>query len=76
MSAAVIEAWFPVNRWAIANGLQTSGMLLGGAVTPLLIVGLTNGRLARRAAVDRAAVLLIFAAWAGMVGTAPRSIRQ
>ena len=42
MSAAVIEAWFPVNRWAIANGLQTSGMLLGGAVTPLLIVGLTQ----------------------------------
>lgn len=35
--AAVVESWFPVNRWAIANGLQTAGMNLGGAVTPLLV---------------------------------------
>ena len=64
MSAAVIEAWFPVNRWAIANGLQTSGMLLGGAVTPVLIVGLTQ-RIGWRGALLSIAplVLLIFAAW-------------
>jgi MFS transporter, ACS family, glucarate transporter len=64
MSAAVIEAWFPVNRWAVANGLQTSGMLLGGAVTPLLIVGLTQ-RIGWRGALLSIAplVLLIFAAW-------------
>ncbi len=36
--AAVIEAWFPSNRWAMANGLQAAGMLLVGAATPLLIV--------------------------------------
>ncbi len=40
--ASVVEAWFPKNRWAIANGLQTSGMLLGGAITPILVVGLTH----------------------------------
>jgi MFS transporter, ACS family, glucarate transporter len=42
MFAAVLERWFPMNRWAIANGLQTAGMLLGGAVTPILIVLLTE----------------------------------
>ena len=64
MSAAVIEAWFPVNRWAIANGFQTSGMLLGGAVTPLLIVGLTQWVGWRGALLSIALpVLLIFAAW-------------
>jgi ACS family glucarate transporter-like MFS transporter len=64
MSAAVIEAWFPVNRWAIANGFQTSGMLLGGAVTPLLIVGLTQWVGWRGALLSIAPpVLLIFAAW-------------
>ena len=42
MFAAVVERWFPANRWAVANGLQTAGMLLGGAVTPLLVVLLTE----------------------------------
>ena len=40
--AGVVEAWFPANRWALANGLQSAGMLIGGAVTPLLIVSLTQ----------------------------------
>jgi ACS family glucarate transporter-like MFS transporter len=40
--AAVLERWFPANRWAVANGLQTAGMLLGGAVTPILVVLLTE----------------------------------
>ncbi len=40
--AAVVEAWFPTTQWALANGLQSSGMLLGGAVTPPLIVSLTQ----------------------------------
>jgi MFS transporter, ACS family, glucarate transporter len=40
--AAVLEKWFPANRWAIANGLQTAGMLVGGAVTPILVVLLTQ----------------------------------
>jgi MFS transporter, ACS family, glucarate transporter len=40
--AGVVEAWFPSNRWAIANGLQTSGMLIGAAATPPLVVLLTQ----------------------------------
>jgi ACS family glucarate transporter-like MFS transporter len=36
--AGVLQAWFPANRWAIGNGLQTAGMDLGGAIAPLLIV--------------------------------------
>jgi MFS transporter, ACS family, glucarate transporter len=65
MGAALIEAWFPVNRWAIANGFQSSGMLLGGAVTPPLIVGLTQSIGWRGALLSIALpVLLVFAAWA------------
>ena len=40
--AAVVEAWFPTRQWAIANGLQTAGMVIGGAVTPLVVVALTE----------------------------------
>jgi len=40
--AAVVEAWFPTRQWAIANGLQTSGMVIGGALTPLVVVALTE----------------------------------
>jgi len=40
--AAVVEAWFPRRQWAIANGLQTSGMVIGGALTPLVVVALTE----------------------------------
>jgi sugar phosphate permease len=36
--AGVVEAWFPANRWSLANGLQTAGMNIGAAVTPPLIV--------------------------------------
>ena len=42
MFAAVIQRWFPAKQWAVANGLQTAGMNLGGAVTPFLIVWLTT----------------------------------
>lgn len=40
--AGVVESWFPPNKWAIANGLQTSGMNIGAAITPPLIVLLTQ----------------------------------
>jgi ACS family glucarate transporter-like MFS transporter len=36
--AGVVEAWFPVSRWSLANGLQTAGMNIGAAATPPLIV--------------------------------------
>ena len=40
--AGVCEAWFPVRQWAMANGVQSSAMTLGTALTPLLIVLLTK----------------------------------
>lgn len=40
--AGVCEPWFPPSQWAFANGLQSSGMTLGTAVTPIVIVLLTE----------------------------------
>ena len=39
--AGVSQVWFPERQWAFVNGLVSSGMNLGGALTPLLIVLLT-----------------------------------
>ena len=41
-ATAVIESWLPANRWAMAGGLQSAGMDLGGAVTPLLVALLSS----------------------------------
>ncbi len=40
--AGVCEPWFPSSQWSFANGLQSSGMTLGTAVTPIVIVLLTE----------------------------------
>lgn len=42
MLAAVIERWFPMRQWAMTNGLSSAGMNLGGAITPFIIVFLTQ----------------------------------
>jgi ACS family glucarate transporter-like MFS transporter len=42
VAAGVVEAWFPGKRWAFANGLQSSGINVGTALTPPLIVLLTQ----------------------------------
>jgi MFS transporter, ACS family, glucarate transporter len=42
VSAGVFEAWFPPNRWAAVQGLQTMGLGLGAALTPPLIANLMN----------------------------------
>jgi ACS family glucarate transporter-like MFS transporter len=41
VGAGVFEAWFPINRWGVVNGLGSSGPDLGIAITPPLVVGLT-----------------------------------
>jgi ACS family glucarate transporter-like MFS transporter len=38
--ATVVERWFPSRQFALANGFISSGMLLGGALTPPLLVAL------------------------------------
>jgi ACS family glucarate transporter-like MFS transporter len=40
VSAGVFEAWFPPSRWAFVQGLQTAGMQIGAAITPLIIAPL------------------------------------
>ncbi len=40
--ATLVERWFPVSQFGLTNGLSTSGMLLGGALTAPLIVWLTG----------------------------------
>ena len=42
VSAGVFEAWFPANRWAFVQGLQTMGLQLGAAATPPLIASLMH----------------------------------
>jgi ACS family hexuronate transporter-like MFS transporter len=41
MVAAALQAWFPRRQWAAAQGINTLGMDIGGAVTAPLIVLLT-----------------------------------
>jgi ACS family glucarate transporter-like MFS transporter len=42
VGAGVFETWFPPQRWALVQGLQTMGLGLGAAVTPPLIASLMN----------------------------------
>jgi len=37
VSTGVFESWFPAQRWALVQGLQTMGLGLGGALAPPLI---------------------------------------
>jgi len=38
--AGLFGAWFPPNRWALVQGLQSLALQMGAAVTPPLIAGL------------------------------------
>ncbi len=38
--ATVVERWFPSRQFGLANGTISSGMLLGGALTPPLLVAM------------------------------------
>ena len=40
VSSGAIESWFPVRNWGFAQGLLTSGIWIGSAVTPPLISAL------------------------------------
>lgn len=42
VSAGAFESWFPSDRWALVQGLQTMGLGLGAALTPPLIVTLMS----------------------------------
>ena len=40
VSAGVFSDWFPPHRWPFVQGLQTMGMQLGAALTPLIVAPL------------------------------------
>jgi ACS family glucarate transporter-like MFS transporter len=40
VSTGVFETWFPPKRWALVQGLQTMGLLLGAAATPPMIASI------------------------------------
>jgi ACS family glucarate transporter-like MFS transporter len=42
VGAGVVRAWLPARRWGLANGVQSMGAQLGAAITPALIVMLTQ----------------------------------
>ncbi|MBS0393517.1 MAG: MFS transporter [Proteobacteria bacterium] len=43
VASGVIESWFPVRRWGLAQGLTVTGLWLGSASTPPLIAWLMSG---------------------------------
>jgi MFS transporter, ACS family, glucarate transporter len=42
VSSGVMEAWFPPEKWAIVQGLQTTGTQFAAAATPPLVAYLMN----------------------------------
>lgn len=73
ISAGVFEAWFPPKRWALVQGLQTAALGLGAAVTPPMIVYLSD-RLGWQRALVWASFLAVplIAVWAWYGRNAPR----
>jgi MFS transporter, ACS family, glucarate transporter len=66
--ASVVRRWFPRDSWAVANGLQTSGMLVGGAITPIVVVSLTQAlgwRMALLLAAAPVAIVTLVWGWYG-----------
>ncbi len=73
VSAGVFEAWFPPNRWALVQGLQTMCMGLGAAITPPLIATLMNSVGWQQALVwTTLPALALIAGWAWYGRNTPR----
>jgi MFS transporter, ACS family, glucarate transporter len=71
--AAALENWFPQRQWAVVQGLNTLFMSVGGALTPLLIVVLTQ-HFGWQGALMWVALpaALLTAAWAWQARNTPR----
>lgn len=62
--AAVVERWFPARQFALCNGTISSGMLLGGALAPPLLVALSESLGWRQAIIATTLpAALLTAAW-------------
>jgi ACS family glucarate transporter-like MFS transporter len=73
ISAGVFAAWFPPQRWAFVQGLQTMGLQLGAAITPPLVAALMLG-LGWQQALFWISVpaLLVIALWAWYARNTPQ----
>lgn len=71
--AAIMESWLPEKRWAMANGMVSAVMNLGGTITPLLVV-LLSGAFGWQGALLWVAfpVALVTVAWAWYGRSRPR----
>jgi MFS transporter, ACS family, glucarate transporter len=63
VSAGVFETWFRPEHWPLVQGLQTMGLGLGAALTPLLISRLMVGFGWQRAVLWTAMPALILIGW-------------
>jgi MFS transporter, ACS family, glucarate transporter len=73
VGAGVVRAWLPARRWGLANGIQSMGAQLGAALTPALIVVLTQAFGWQRALFWTALPALgLVLAWAWYARSTPR----
>ena len=62
VTGGAVERWFPVGRWALPNAVSSTGLGLGGAVTPPLIAWLML-TIGWRGAFYATAPLAVLGAW-------------
>jgi sugar phosphate permease len=76
LSAGVMSAWFPPRRWPFVQGIQTAGMQLGAAITPVLIAPLML-QIGWQSAIvwTTLPALALIAGWAWYARNSPRQHR-
>lgn len=76
VASGVIESWFPVQRWAFAQGLTVAGLWLGAACTPPLMAWLMTQHGWRTALVVTSVPSLVLVAfWYGYARDRPAEHR-
>ena len=68
MFAGVVQQWFPEKRWALANGMQSAGMDLGGLIAAPLLVFLMQSSGWKGALLWLAVPAIVLTAWWGWYG--------
>ena len=68
MFAGVVQQWFPENRWALVNGMQSAGMDLGGLITAPLLVFLMQSFGWKGALLWLALPAIVLTIWWGWYG--------
>ena len=77
ISAGTFESWFPPRHWAWVQGLQSMGLQIGAAMTPLLIAPLMSAFDWQHAILyTTLPALLVIAGWAWYARDTPREHPQ